>query len=105
MTCAFRPSSPSSNTWNRPHGPAPTMTTSVSIGWRSNLSAESLCEAVNDTRSLRDGRGLNVLVEAGCIQEAFLGKPFATEQTRLILRAVVTQDGDDRVPGAEPTSE
>ena len=41
---------PSSNTWNRPHGPAPTMTTSVWIGGRSNLSAESLWVAVDDTR-------------------------------------------------------
>src|SRR5688572_30250028 len=30
--CARMPSRPSSNTWNRPHGPAPTMTTSDSIG-------------------------------------------------------------------------
>src|SRR5690348_3061895 len=27
--CALMPSNPSSNTWNRPQGPAPTMTTSV----------------------------------------------------------------------------
>src|SRR6478735_5102318 len=32
MTWALISSSPSSNTWNRPTGPAPTMTASVSIG-------------------------------------------------------------------------
>ena len=30
-TSAFKPRSPSSKTWKRPQGPAPTMTTSVSI--------------------------------------------------------------------------
>src|SRR3954470_7123913 len=32
MTCALISSRPSSNTWNRPTGPAPMMTASVSIG-------------------------------------------------------------------------
>src|SRR3954464_8306399 len=32
ITCALISSRPSSNTWNSPTGPAPTMTASVSIG-------------------------------------------------------------------------
>ena len=41
--CALISSRPSSNTWNRPTGPAPTMTASVSIGpsWLRAVSATS----------------------------------------------------------------
>src|SRR6185503_2805388 len=41
MTCALISSRPSSNTWNRPTGPAPTMTASVSIGAAALLIAPS----------------------------------------------------------------
>src|SRR6185503_10639898 len=104
MTCAFRPSRPSSNTWNRPHGPAPTMTTSVLIGWRSNLSAESVCV---DTRYHRERHrqheiGCERLVEPGRLQQSLFREPFAIEQTRLVLRTGVAQDRHDRVTGAQP---
>src|SRR5690606_23397507 len=74
------------------------MTTSVWMGGRSNLSAESLWVAVDDTRGLRDGRGQYLrfrLRESGCFQQTFLRKPFAVEQARLVLGAAVAQDGDD----------
>src|SRR5688572_5127456 len=48
MMCALISSRPSSNTWNRPTGPAPTITASVSIGATAVLIA---CMACGDTRS------------------------------------------------------
>ena len=42
------------------------------------------------------------LVETGCFEQALLREPFAIEQARLILRAVVAQDRHDGVTGTEP---
>src|SRR4051812_35592964 len=46
--CALIPSNPSSNTWNRPQGPAPTMTTSVWMvmertAWPSGATGVRVC--------------------------------------------------------------
>src|SRR6187455_606490 len=86
------------------------MTTSVWIGWRSNLSAESLWVAVDDTRNLRNrncwkraGRLAERGAQTGRIKQAFFCKPFAIEQPRLIFGAVVAQDRHDGVSWTQPS--
>src|SRR5579872_1269480 len=88
---ARKPSRPSSKTWNRPTGPAPTMTASVTVASleRSSDKDSLQCDALDLVD--RSGKG----------GESFLLEPFAVEQTGLILGTPVAQHGDDGVSRAE----
>src|SRR5579875_433398 len=90
-TSARSPRRPSSKTWNRPTGPAPTITTSVTV-------------ASLERSSDKDVLQLDALAAAGfagCRRESLLDEPFGIEKPRLILRAAVTEHRDDHVSGAE----
>src|SRR5262245_2183058 len=94
-TCALRPSNPSSNAWNRPTGPAPTITTSVSI---AGPSISASC-ASGDTRVLPAplGRRSGLRERA----ESLLREPLGIEKPRGIAGAAVAQDGHYRVAGPQ----
>src|SRR5262245_4547060 len=95
--CALRPSRPSSNTWNSPTGPAPTITASVSIAGPS-ISAScdsrdksvSPCAAPDRRRPLRGA------------QKSFLLEPAGVEEARQVFRSVVAEHGHDAMAGTEP---
>src|SRR5688500_10631811 len=80
MTSARRPSNPNSKTWNRPTGPAPTMTASVTVA--------SLVRS-GDKCFLQ------------CRGESLLREPFGVKETGLILRPAIAQHGDYRMAGAQ----
>src|SRR5262245_26028946 len=91
MSSARRPRRPSSKTWNRPTGPAPTMTASVTVASFVRSGDKGFLQG--DRRASRRRRGES--------REILLREPFGVEQARLVFRAAIAQDRDDRVPGAE----
>src|SRR5262245_28013576 len=91
ISSARRPRRPSSKTWNRPTGPAPTMTASVTVASFVRSGDKGFLQGDRRTSCRRRGEAREIL----------LREPFGVEQARLIFRAAVAQDRDDRVPGAE----
>src|SRR5262245_39255061 len=91
MSSARRPRRPSSKTWNRPMGPAPTMTASVTVASFVRSGDKGFLQG--DRRASRRRRSES--------REILLREPFGVEQARLVFRAAIAQDRDDRVPGAE----
>src|SRR5262245_32935223 len=91
MSSARRPSRPSSKTWNRPTGPAPTMTASVTVASFVRSGDKGFLQG-NRRAPLgrRNGRGL-------C--QILLHEPFRIEKARLILGPAITQDRDDGLAG------
>src|SRR6185312_13182676 len=91
MTSARRPRSPSSNTWNKPMGPAPMITASVTVASFERSSDKDILQM----DALAGGR-----LDAAC-GEPLLGEPLGVEKPRLIFRAAVAKHGDDHVSRAE----
>src|ERR1044071_7192346 len=91
ISSALRPSRPSSKTWNMPQGPAPTMTASVTVASFARSGDKGFLQGNPCARGGRRGEFREVLGR----------EPLRVEQTGLIFRAAVAQDGDDRVAGAE----
>src|SRR5690348_8423450 len=95
MTSARRPRSPSSKTWNRPTGPAPTITASVTVASLERSSDKDVLQL----------DGLAAAGSDGVCRKPFLCEPLGVEQSRLIFRAAVAQHGDDHVSRAELASD
>src|SRR5262245_9899283 len=101
ITCALRPSKPSSNTWNNPTGPAPTMTTSVSI---AGPSINANCES-RDTTIPPTVIAISIAVAAVAREpeQALLFEPRVIEQPRQVLRPAIAEHGYDSVPRTKST--
>src|SRR5690349_23801053 len=91
MSSALRPRRPSSKTWNMPHGPAPTMTASVTVASFARSGDKGFLQG---NRCARGGR-------RGELREVLAREPLGVEQTGLILRTAITEDGDDGVAGTQ----
>src|SRR5262245_34158186 len=91
MSSALRPSRPSSNTWNMPQGPAPTMTASVTVASFARSGDKGFLQG-----NRRPGGGCR-----SELREILGREPLGVEQTGLILRAAIAEDGDDGVARAE----
>src|SRR3954468_5080891 len=91
ISSALRPRRPSSKTWNMPQGPAPTMTASVTVASFARSGDKGFLQG---DRRARGGR-------RGELREPLGREPLGVEQTGLILRAAIAEDGDDGVAGSE----
>src|SRR3954468_13671139 len=91
ISSALRPRRPSSKTWNMPHGPAPTMTASVTVASFARSGDKGFLQGNRRAFSRRRGE----------LRETLGRVPLRVEQTGLIFGATITEDGDDRVAGAE----
>src|SRR5262245_40661374 len=111
------PSKPSSNTWNRPAGPAPTITTSATVTALGAISASGL---KRHTSAHRKGRQCNkytacdgtarpcpvqhrtLVSGTTCYDEQ--GDPTRGQESRQEARQEVRQGLPDRHPDAAPVS-
>src|SRR5215470_8945980 len=91
MSSALRPRRPSSNTWNMPQGPAPTMTASVTVASFARSGDKGFLQG--DRLPSSGGRSE--------LREVLGREPLGVEQSGLIFRAAIAKDGDDGVARAE----
>src|SRR5215510_6974131 len=91
ISSALRPRRPSSKTWNMPHGPAPTMTASVTVASFARSGDKGFLQSYRRASSGRRSE----------LREVLGREPLGVEQTGLILRAAIAEDGDDGMAGAE----
>src|SRR5262245_15930316 len=91
MSSALRPSRPSSNTWNMPQGPAPTMTASVTVASFARSGDKGFLQG---NRRALSGRRSE-------LREILGREPLGVEQTGLIFRPAIAKDGDDGMAGTE----
>src|SRR4051812_3270442 len=90
MSSALRPRRPSSKTWNMPHGPAPTMTASVTVASFARSGDKGFLQCNRRMRRRRSE-----------LRETLGREPLGVEQSGLIFRPAIAKDGDDGVAGAE----